>query len=203
MSNIVSLAVGAQKVLDKTKAADFIAPLLVRIYLFPIFWMAGYKKLTGFDNSVAWFGNKQWGLGLPAPEVMVSLAMTSELLGAVFLLIGFAVRWMTIPLMFVMLVAAFSVHWQHGWYAIADPGFCMFNCSKMEEAEKRKTKAKEILKKHGNYSWLTEKGNITILNNGIEFAATYFILLLMLFFTGGGRASLDYLLARKYYSNGT
>jgi len=38
------------------------------------------------------------------------------------------------------------------------------------------------------------------LNNGIEFAATYFIMLLALFFTGAGRyASVDYWVRRKYF----
>ena len=43
---------------------------------------------------------------------------------------------------------------------------------------------KVILRKHGNYSWLTEKGNFVILNNGIEFAATYLIMLLSLLVYG-------------------
>lgn len=38
-----------------------------------------------------------------------------------------------------------------------------------------------------------------ILNNGIEFAATYFIMLLTLFFIGGGRyLSLDWWIARRW-----
>jgi putative oxidoreductase len=38
-----------------------------------------------------------------------------------------------------------------------------------------------------------------VLNNGIEFAATYFIMLLALFFLGGGKyISADYWIARKY-----
>jgi putative oxidoreductase len=37
-----------------------------------------------------------------------------------------------------------------------------------------------------------------VLNNGIEFAATYFIMLLALFFIGAGRyVSLDYWIARR------
>ena len=61
--------------------------------------------------------------------------------------------------------------------------------------------ARAILKEHGNYQWLTEAGNITILKNGIEFAATYFIMLLMLLFSGAGRyCSVDYWIARKYRS---
>ena len=57
--------------------------------------------------------------------------------------------------------------------------------------------AREILREHGNYGWLTEKGGFVILNNGIEFAVTYLIMLFSLFFTGGGRyTSADYYLGR-------
>jgi hypothetical protein len=56
-------------------------------------------------------------------------------------------------------------------------------------------------KRHPGYSydWLTENGNLVILNNGIEFSATYFIMLLGLFFVGGGRyVSAGYRVARKF-----
>jgi uncharacterized membrane protein YphA (DoxX/SURF4 family) len=57
--------------------------------------------------------------------------------------------------------------------------------------------AREILQEHGNYSWLTAKGNFVILNNGIEFGVTYLIMLFSLLFTGGGRyTSVDYYLSR-------
>jgi putative oxidoreductase len=45
---------------------------------------------------------------------------------------------------------------------------------------------------------LTEKGSIAALNSGIEFATTYFILLLSLLFSGAGRyLSLDYFIDRS------
>ncbi|VAW75908.1 FIG01057559: hypothetical protein, partial [hydrothermal vent metagenome] len=60
-------------------------------------------------------------------------------------------------------------------------------------AVERLSRGKEILEQNGNYEWLTENGSFVILNNGIEFAATYFIMLLVLFFVGGGRFfSMDY-----------
>jgi len=38
-----------------------------------------------------------------------------------------------------------------------------------------------------------------VLNNGIEFAATYLVMLAALFFLGGGRyVSVDYWLARRF-----
>ena len=41
-----------------------------------------------------------------------------------------------------------------------------------------------------------------MLNNGIEFAATYFVMLLVLFFIGAGRyASIDYWLRKRFMPN--
>jgi len=35
-----------QTLLDRTRQADFLAPLLLRLYLAPIFWMAGTSKFN-------------------------------------------------------------------------------------------------------------------------------------------------------------
>ena len=56
---------------DKTKLFDFLAPLALRLYLVPIFWMAGSKKFSNFSSTVDWFGNDEWGLGLPLPYLLV------------------------------------------------------------------------------------------------------------------------------------
>ena len=56
--------------------------------------------------------------------------------------------------------------------------------------------ARNLLRRHGNYEWLTETGSITILKNGIEFAAIYFIMLLPLFFSGGGKLSVDHVFVK-------
>jgi len=188
-----------QALLDKTRAFDFLGPLALRLYLAPIFWMAGTSKFSAFEDTAAWFGNPDWGLGLPFPTLMAFLAASTETLGAIMLLVGLGVRWISIPLMFTMLVAIFKVHWQYGWQAIADSKFCLFNCGDAQEAALRLDKAKEILQEHANYDWLTEQGGFVVLNNGIEFAVTYFIMLLGLFFIGAGKyASLDDWIARKF-----
>jgi hypothetical protein len=69
------------------------------------------------------------------------------------------------------------------------------------DAIDRLGKAKDLLKDHGNYDWLTETGNFVVSNNGIEWAATYFVMLLALFFTGAGKLSVDHLIAARFGKN--
>ncbi|MBO6228478.1 MAG: DoxX family protein, partial [Shewanella sp.] len=184
-----------QKLLNMSRYFDGLAPLALRIYLAPVLMQAGYNKLAHFDDTVAWFANPDWGLGLPMPAVMAGLAAGTEFFGAILLLLGLATRLISIPLMVTMLVAAFTVHWPNGWLAIADGSSWLANDRVLEAGDKL-AKAKEILQEHGNYDWLTSSGNLAVLNNGIEFAATYFIMLLALFTLGGGRyTSLDYFIA--------
>lgn len=181
---------------DRIKVIDFLGPLLIRLYLAPILWMAAINKFSHFQATADWFGN---GLGLPMPYVMVLVTAGTELFGAIFLLFGFAVRWISIPLMVTMLVAAVMVHWQNGWLAIAT-GSGIFATERTMAAAERLEKIKELLMISGNYEWLTEHGSLAMLNNGIEFAATYFVMLLTLLFSGGGRyVSADYWIRRRFY----
>ena len=211
MSN--AFLVSIHDLLNRTRSLDFLAPLALRLYLAPVMISAGYNKAVSFDSTVAWFGNQEWGLGLPFPALLAFLATATELLGGVLLLLGLLTRYITLPLMFTMLIAMATVHWQHGWFAIApsDPATstalplaqvsfpgAQASLENSEAVGERLTRAKRILREHGNYPWLTEKGNLVVLNNGIEFAATYFIMLLVLFFYGAGRyLSLDYWFARR------
>jgi len=187
-----------QNLLDKTRGLDFLAPLALRIYLAPIFIMAGSNKLAHAEYLGPYFES----LGIPAPQLMVYVAALTELLGGIALLAGFAVRWMAIPLMFTMVVAATTAHWENGWHALPETELTVpweWRTDLIEEGAIRKEKAREILGEHSNYEWITEAGSITILKNGIEFAATYFIMLLTLFFTGAGKYfSIDYWVARKW-----
>lgn len=99
-----------------------------------------------------------------------------------------------------MLVAAFAVHWENGWQAVADlnsPGVT----EATQGAIERLNTARDILRENGNYSWLTANGrySFVVSNNGIEWAATYFVMLLVLFFQGAGRyVSVDYWIAKRF-----
>ncbi len=52
---------------NTTRQADFLAPLLLRFFLAPVFITAGLTKLLAFESTVSWMGNPDWGLGLPLP----------------------------------------------------------------------------------------------------------------------------------------
>ncbi len=192
---------------------DFIPLLALRLYLAPIFISVGLHKMHNFEDIVSWFGNPDWGLGLPAPALMAFLATAAELGGGIALLFGAATRLAAIPMIFTMIVAAGTAHWDNGWFAIAPsnpetsvakilepigfPGAAE-SLENSVEVGKRLDAAKSLLQRHGNYSWLSEKGSFVVLNNGIEFAITYMIMLMVLLAYGPGRfLSVDYWLVRK------
>ena len=203
-----------QRLLDATRAIDFLGPLALRLYLAPILWSAGATKLgidplfgpdlaTWFDNLknanvdgiAGWFGGS---LGLPFPEVLAWMAAGTEAIGALLLVLGFAVRWISIPLMVTMVVAMVTVHLQYGWLMVAGNSWPIFTTERTEGAIERLDAGKQILEQNGNMTWLTANGDFAILNNGIELAATYFIMLLVLFFIGAGKLSLDYPIRRLF-----
>ena len=215
-----------QNFLNKLSNFDGIPALLLRLYLAPIFIMAGFSKTQMLDpnvtglasfmadpNIIAWFGNSDWGLGLPFPALLANLVILAEFFGGWLLLIGGLTRFVSIPLMFTMIIAATTVHAENGWFAITPTnpdisaakvvtwlGFEQAQASleNSTETANRLGIMREILKENGNTDWLYEKGNIVVLNNGIEFSATYFIMLLALFFIGAGRyTSVDYYLSKQ------
>lgn len=178
-------------IFSRLKYLDGLAPLALRLYLAPVFWMAGTQKIAGIEGTIQWFGDPDGGLGFPFPTLLAHLAAYTEAIGALLLLLGLATRWISIPLMITMLVAIFAVHWDNGWALIAN--------SSAEDVAVRLGTARDILQEQGNYSWLTEKGPFVILNNGIEFGVTYLVMLFTLLFTGGGRfTSVDYYLSRMW-----
>ncbi|OGT83307.1 MAG: hypothetical protein A3H91_17370 [Gammaproteobacteria bacterium RIFCSPLOWO2_02_FULL_61_13] len=205
MEKLINLANQAQGLFDKVRTqVDFLGPLALRLYLVPVFWVAANNKWNPFDSSSSinstaeWFGNAEWGLGLPLPYLNAYMAWGAEYFGAILLLLGLGVRWISIPLMVTMIVAVTTVHWEHGWQALNDPKSA-FASEHADEAIERLAVAKDILREHGDYGWLTEFGGIVSSNNGIEWAATYFVMLLALLCFGAGRfVSLDYWIARRF-----
>lgn len=199
MNKLIDTMTDAQALLiEKIKLLDFTAPLLIRIYLAPIFIMAGWGKLSDLESTAYYFGEY---LGLPLPDLMAFLAGATEFFGGIAILIGLATRWFSIPLMMTMIVAATTAHWGNGWHALPETTLTVpweWRTDLIDQAVQRRDIARSLLEQHGNYEWLTEAGGFTVLKNGIEFAATYFIMLLPLLFFGAGRASVDHLLRKRF-----
>ena len=127
---------------------------------------------------------------------MAFLAGWGELLGGWLLLFGLLARLSSLILVVTMVVAATTAHWENGWHALPETTLTMpweWREDIIEQAVEKRTKARDLLREHGNYRWLTASGSITVLKNGIEFAATYALMLLVLLIYGGGRFfSVDY-----------
>ena len=194
---------------------DGVVSLLIRLILAPVMIGAGWEKITG-DN---WFSQEMMPFPFSVLPVELSwfLAGYTEFIGGICILFGLATRFWAVPLAITMLVAALSVHWDNGWPAISPsnpPAVCVpvteahaessvfyryFKCYNVNErtieASERLSRAKSILREHGNYRYLNGSGSIVKLNSGIEFAAIYFSMLLGLLMIGGGRYfSIDYYL---------
>jgi uncharacterized membrane protein YphA (DoxX/SURF4 family) len=180
--------------LEFSKNFDFLGPLAIRLYMLPILYVGARAKINGFDGVVEWFSNSpaQGGLGMPMPYLMAILATGTEALGLVLIALGLFTRIISVPLIIVMFVAGLTVHWSKGWAAIA---------GKTTEAHARFEGFMAWLTQEfpGRFNYITELGDPVILNNGIEFTATYAIMFLILFFYGGGRyVSLDYWFSRVW-----
>ena len=181
-------------VVSKIMKADFIALLLIRLYLIPVIYEGAHSKVLGFSGTVAWFAQPtaQGGLGLPFPFLLAILATSTEVLGLICISLGLLTRIIAIPMMVVMSVASLMVHWSHGWLAIAS--------NDMESAQRMTAFLQWLMENFpGRYNYITQLGDPVVLNNGIEFSATYFIMLLVLLIYGGGKfVSVDYWLKKLF-----
>lgn len=201
------------------KLLDGFAALGLRLILAPVMFAAGWEKLHGENWFVHTLDSFPFPFSVLPADLSWFLATWTELLGGVLLLVGLAVRWISVPLMVMMFVAAYAVHWDNGWPAIAPSSpdeICIegsearqqagaldriAKCYNVSErtigASERLARGKSIMREHGNWDWLNANGSFAKLNSGIEFAAIYFAMLLALFTIGGGRwFSLDDWIAR-------
>ena len=171
------------------RGLDFLPPLLFRFFLAPIFWVEGSQRLGLFtgENIVIWnpltwvnnavyqkgvesLSNVQGLIPIPVPEIMNGVIGGVEVAAAILLILGFAVRWISLPLMGILVILGLAA-------ANFSGGFI--------------ETSKELLLSHGY---------MTPLNGGIESTLTLFLMVLALFFIGAGRFfSLDWLIHHRYY----
>jgi putative oxidoreductase len=92
--------------------------LLLRLLLAYGFYGPAMRKIQNFEGTAQWFESMNY----PFPLFSAYLAGVTELLGVFLLLLGLGTRIISLPLMFVMGVAIFNVHWAGG-FAAANNGF--------------------------------------------------------------------------------
>lgn len=105
-------------VAKRFKDLNDLPPLFFRLILAYGFFSPAMHKLMNFENVVIWFTN----MGFILPRINAYLATGTELVGFVLLFLGLMTRLIALPLMFVMIVAIFAVHWSNGFSA-AHNGF--------------------------------------------------------------------------------
>lgn len=91
---------------------------LARVVLAYGFYEPAMMKWSSISNVSAWFAD----IGIPFPTLNAYMAATTETLGVVLLLFGLLTRFISIPLIIIMIVAIFTVHIQNGFSA-GDNGF--------------------------------------------------------------------------------
>ena len=96
---------------EKTEMAKDLPLLFMRLVLAYGFWGPATMKWNNMDGIIEWFE----GMGMPFPTLNAYLAASTEMAGVFLLLFGLFTRLISIPLMVVMLVAVFTVHFTNGF----------------------------------------------------------------------------------------
>ncbi|MCX7729290.1 MAG: DoxX family protein [Bacteroidia bacterium] len=89
------------------------ALLFVRLLLAYGFYEPAKMKWQNLSDVVMWFKD----LNIPFPFFSACLTASFETIGILFLIIGLFVRYISVVLMIIMIVAIMTVHWNNGFDA--------------------------------------------------------------------------------------
>ena len=87
--------------------------LLFRFILAIGFYGPAMMKVKNLSGVAEWFESMNY----PLPMVTATLSMVTEVTGIVLLIVGLGTRLISIPLMFVMVIATLTVHLPNGFPA--------------------------------------------------------------------------------------
>ena len=99
--------------LEKLKKLSDLPGLIFRLILAYGFYGPAMQKISNIDGISGWFASMNY----PFPTLNAYLAAGTETLGFILLFLGLATRIITVPLMFVMIVAIGTVHLGNGFEA--------------------------------------------------------------------------------------
>lgn len=98
---------------DKRQSIEPLALALLRITVGVIMAVHGWEKLNAIPQMTEAFT----AMGLPAPKMMVYLAISGEFLGGLGLIVGLLTPIAAFGVFATMAVAVFKVHWANGLMA--------------------------------------------------------------------------------------
>jgi len=90
--------------------------LLVRITMGWGFFLSGKGKLLNLEKTTRFFDS----LHLPLPHFQAMLAGSTEMIGGLLLLAGLGTRFISIPLVFTMIVAYLTAHRDVAFLSLSD-----------------------------------------------------------------------------------
>jgi len=158
---------------DVLQKIEDIPLLFLRIILAYTFYGPAVLKLGDIESTAGYFEY----LGIPLPTLNAYMAAGTELVGAVLLGLGLLTRFISIPLLFVLMVAIATVHGANGFHVIM-PGDAFAWESPFINGE-------EV------------PYTVVVLQNGYEMVMYYMAMLMVLVSKGAGRLSLDFLIFKK------
>jgi putative oxidoreductase len=90
--------------------------------MIPVRLIAGYgflaHGLAKWSKGPAAFASVLHAIGVPAPQFMAWITITTEILGGIAILLGAFVALVSIPAIVLLVVAIFSVHLPYGFSSI-------------------------------------------------------------------------------------
>jgi len=156
-------------------SGQWLALLGLRALLAYEFWTAGYGKLSAGSEAPRWFANQEFvfPFGLLSANTNWFMVTWGELLAAVAIALGLFTRFFAFSLLVITVVAIAAVHWPGSWDSLGQlwEGYSVSRV--MEDREFR-----------GNF-------RIPLL---------FLAMILPLIFFGGGKLSVDHLVATKWRS---
>jgi putative oxidoreductase len=100
--------------MNRTFDSHALGTTLLRLIVGTTFIAHGSQKLLSFGvgGTAGFLGS----LGVPMANVMAPVLIATEVGGGILLLLGLLTRYVSIPLLFTMVVAIATVHLQHGFF---------------------------------------------------------------------------------------
>jgi putative oxidoreductase len=106
MKRLMQIQKQIKEVLTRLEKSEWVAQLLVRLFVGYFFMETGWGKLHNLDG----FAQRFAGWGIPYPYFNAALSAYTEFIGGLLTVAGLGTRLVSIPMIINMLVAIFKVN---------------------------------------------------------------------------------------------